>query len=103
VTEYVGKLNGRGVFDPRDDARLLCCWDDCEKYGSTLHRVRFYEGVNPALGPCRACAGCRSGQGCRRNAIWSWKVFCTEKHKMLYVNGPKSYGRLPAGYKLTRF
>lgn len=87
MTAYVGKLSGRGVFDPQDDARLLCCWDDCEKYGLTLYRVRIYEGTNPSAG----------------NApIFSWKVFCSERHKMLYVNGPKSYGRLPAGYRLAR-
>jgi hypothetical protein len=86
LTTYVGKLNGRGVFDPADDARLLCCWDTCERYGTTLHRVRIFEGRNPQAG----------------NApIYSWKIFCTERHKMLYVNAPRGLNKLPAGYRLS--
>lgn len=87
MTTYVGKLNGRGVFDPSDDARLLCCWDTCEKYGVTLYRVRIFEGVNPQAG----------------NApIYSWKIFCSEGHKMYYVNAPRGLNNLPPGYRLAR-
>lgn len=87
MTAYIGKLHGRNVIDPSDGARLLCCWDTCEVYGTELHKVRIFEGVNPQAG----------------NApIYSWKVFCTERHKMYYVNSVKDLNNLPAGYKLAR-
>jgi hypothetical protein len=86
VNTYVGKLHGRGVFDPQDDARLLCCWDTCERYGTTLFRVRIYEGVNPAAGMA---------------PIYSWKIFCSEGHKMYYVNAPQRLNYLPPGFRLA--
>lgn len=83
---YIGKLHSRGVIDHSDGARLLCCWDDCEKYGTILHKVRIYEGINPSAGGA---------------PIYSWKVFCTERHKMYYVNAPRGLNKLPPGYRLT--
>lgn len=78
-------LIGRHVIDPSDGAHLDCCWEDCERQGVTLHRVRIYEGVHPETG----------------GPVFSWKVFCTERHKMYYVNAPRAHQQLPAGFRLA--
>lgn len=85
MTAYRGKMSGKHVIDPSDGAHLLCCWDDCERPGLTLHRVRIFEGVDPrTLAP-----------------IYTWKVFCTERHKMYYVNSPRDHKNLPPGHRLA--
>ena len=76
---------GRHVVDTSDGVTFACCWSDCWKDGVTLHRVRIYEGVNPVT----------------MEPIYSWKVFCSERHKMYYVNAPKSLNMLPAGHRLA--
>lgn len=78
-------LNGRHVIDTADGDHLLCCWDECEKHGTTLHRVRIYEGIHPNTG----------------GPIYSWKIFCTERHKMYYVNAPRNLNMLPPGHRLA--
>jgi hypothetical protein len=76
---------GRHVVDTSDGATLACCWADCERAGLLLYRVRIFEGTSP-----------RTGEN-----IYSWKVFCSERHKMLYVHGPRSLNRLPPGHRLA--
>jgi hypothetical protein len=75
---------GRHVVDTSDGETLLCCWSDCERPGLLLHRVRIYEGVNPNT----------------MEWIYSWKVFCKETHKFLYVNAPRSLNKLPPGCRV---
>ena len=76
---------GRHVVDTRDGETLPCCWSDCERSGVLLHRVRIYEGVNQVTG----------------ERVYSWKVFCTERHKMFYVNAPRALNKLPPGHRLA--
>jgi hypothetical protein len=76
---------GRYVVDTSDGEHLACCWSDCWKRGLLLHRVRIYEGVHPVT----------------RRPVYSWKIFCSERHKMLYVNAPRSLNNLPPGHRLA--
>jgi hypothetical protein len=85
TTTYRGKVAERRVIDPGDDARLLCCWDDCGRDGLELHKAREYLGVDPGT----------------RTPIWTWYVFCTERHKMYWVNSVKDLYNLPPGYRLA--
>lgn len=78
------EVGGR-VVDTRDGQTLLCCWSDCERAGLLLYRVRIYEGYNPVtLLP-----------------VYSWKVFCTERHKQFYVAAPRHLNKLPPGFRLA--
>lgn len=76
---------GRHVVDTSDGHTLTCCWADCERAGLLLHRVRIWEGTSPL-----------SGQ-----PVYSWKVFCCERHKMYYVHAPRALNKLPPGYRLV--
>lgn len=95
VSTFLGK-NGRHVIDPADGEHLACCWDACERPGLMLYRVRIYEGVNPDVLRAMLAAGERHSTAMRTAAIYSWKVFCTERHKMFYVNAPRALNQLPA-------
>lgn len=64
------------VIDPQDGAHLLCCWGPCERYGHHEHRARVRE-------PLRTV----------------WYVFCTERHRMFWVNSHRDHLNLPAGSK----
>jgi len=55
---------------------ILCAWADCERPGFELYKMRLHDGQNIVQ-----------------------FVFCSERHKMLYVNSHRNYGRLPAGYR----
>lgn len=83
MSSYRGKLSERQVRDTRDGARLLCCWLDCEKYGLELFKAREYLGTE-ASGP-----------------VYTWYVFCSERHKMYWVNSVRDHFNLPPGYKLA--
>lgn len=87
VTPHLGGAVpvGRHVVDTSDGTTLDCCWSDCEKAGLTLYRVRIYEGDNPATG----------------ERIYSWKVFCTDRHKQYYINAPRSLNNLPPGMRMV--
>ena len=85
MTTYRGKLSERRIIDPQDETRLLCCWNDCDRYGLELHKAREYLGIDPRTsGP-----------------IYTWYVFCTERHKMYWVNSVRDLFNLPPGYKLA--
>lgn len=55
-----------GVGEP-----LPCCWDDCWKHGHEEHKV--------------------VKRGERGNLHY---VFCSEQHRLYYVNGHRSYGNV---------
>lgn len=84
-TAYIakGRRSGQPVIGTWDSEHFLCCWDVCEKQGTTLYRVRIYEGVHPQNG----------------GPIYSWKIFCSERHKMYYTEAPRNLYNLPAGYR----
>lgn len=91
MTTYTGKRTERRVVDLQnagrtDDDYLLCCWDDCYEHGVELHKTRLYLGDDPRHG----------------GPIYTWYVFCSERHKMYWVNAPRGLYKLPAGFKLSQ-
>lgn len=90
MTTYTGKRIERRVVDMQnldrtDDNHLLCCWADCYRHGVELHKARVYLGVDPRHG----------------GPIYTWYVFCSEKHKMYWVHAPRGLNNLPPGYRLS--
>lgn len=62
---------------------VMCAWDDCEKDGVELHKVRVNYGKADTPHIVN-------------------HVFCSERHLQFWVNSTKAYGKLPPGYKLSR-
>lgn len=85
MTTYRGKVSERRVRDTRDGAVLMCCWNDCERPGTELHKAREWLGSDPLTGA----------------PIFTWYVFCTDRHKMYWVNSTHDLFNLPPGYKLA--
>lgn len=70
------------VLSRDSDAWLTCCWDECQRPGYDLHKitVNYGTGYEPHLVKY---------------------VFCSEKHRNYWGNGHRSYGNLPAGFRLS--
>jgi hypothetical protein len=75
-------------LDKHDPGPVMCAWDDCEKPGYELYKIRIREG--------------------QKHVNF---VFCTERHKQYWLNASGSHakesaerhagrihGMLPAGY-----
>lgn len=77
---------GNYAVDLSDGHHLDCGWSDCWKRGLMLYRVRIFEGLKPEAGFA---------------PVYSWKLFCSERHKQLYINAPRSLNKLPPGYRLA--
>jgi hypothetical protein len=75
---------GHTIISPDDGTPDLCGWDDCERPLTTLWKVRIYEGTSRGGGP-----------------VYSWKFFCSNRHRMYYINAPRDHLRLPAGHRLS--
>lgn len=82
-------MNGKKILS-LDKARsgetrwLPCCWDDCERTGTTLFRTRFHD----------------HNRGVACDAPWAkhvWYVFCSERHRQLFLNSHNEYGKLAPG------
>lgn len=71
----------RKVINMQTGRPLPCSWNDCEKDGTTLYEAREYEGT-PEGGTATVKY-----------------VFCSERHKMLWVNSSRNLGNLPPGYR----
>jgi hypothetical protein len=63
---------------------LLCCWQDCEKFGYELHKVRHHDHAKHIP--------CADGD----HAIM---VFCSERCKQLFVHSHLANGKLGPGYR----
>lgn len=68
----------RKIYNTSTLNRLMCCWNDCEKDGVDLHRIRVREGDR-----------------------WVIYVFCSERHKMLQAHSHVDMGKLPPGYRFV--
>ena len=71
----------RRVRDYGDDSSTdkkpyICCWDDCQRLGTTLHPVIVREGKEKTI-----------------------YIFCSERHRQYHINSHIAYGRLPPGYQ----
>lgn len=67
-------------LDHAGDRHVMCAWDDCERDGYELYKIRVNEA---AYGPPR---------------MYNY-VFCTERHKQFFLHSAKAYGKLPPGYR----
>lgn len=63
---------------------LRCCWDDCEEQGVTLHQTKFHAHARGY--PC--------GHELAKHVMY---VFCSERHRQMFLNGHLDYGNLPLG------
>lgn len=54
---------------------ILCAWDECERQGYELYKARVNE----------------------RQHIIQY-IFCSERHKMYWVNSHIKFGKVPDGY-----
>lgn len=61
---------------------ILCAWDICDKEGVEMYKVRVGDGVDEYTGEPK----------------YIQYVFCSERHKMYWVNSHVKFGKLPAGY-----
>ena len=63
---------------------LRCCWEDCEKQGVDSNKARFHD--HPKVFSCND-----------PDAKHLWYVFCSERHRQLFLNSHRSNGNLPLG------
>lgn len=82
-------MHGKGVLSLDKAVRgetvwLLCAWDDCGKQGVTLHLAVHHAHA----------VGYRCDNPESKHVKY---VFCSERHKQMFLNGHLSYGRLPLG------
>lgn len=69
-------------LDHDGDRKVKCAWDECDRDGYEMHKVRVNYGT-PEM-----------------PHILNY-VFCTERHKQYFLNSHRKYGRLPEGYRLS--
>lgn len=67
-------------LDHAGDRHVMCAWDDCEKDGVELHKVRINYGKVDTPHVVN-------------------HVFCSERHKQYFINSHRAYGQLPPGHK----
>jgi hypothetical protein len=67
-------------LDHGGSRHVMCAWDDCERQGYELHK-------------------CVVNNGTARQPQLLNYVFCSERHKMFWINSQNKYGSLPPGYK----
>lgn len=72
----------KSVINMSSGAHIPCCWDDCRRDGVELHKARVRERTEHGPGVAHY-------------------VFCSERHKMFWVNSHRDNGNLPAGYRLS--
>jgi|HubBroStandDraft_5_1064220.scaffolds.fasta_scaffold630976_2 hypothetical protein len=57
---------------------LLCCWDDCERYGYENHMVKINEGYEPIYRPDL------------EQTVYTPKivkfVFCSNNHRQMFID-----------------
>jgi hypothetical protein len=63
---------------------LLCCWEDCERQGVQAHKTFSHDHAR----------GLRCDSAMSKH---SWFVFCSERHRQLFLNSHISKGNLPTG------
>lgn len=77
------RLNKKVInFDHAGDKKIYCAWDECDRDGYELHRVKVNYGT----------------AGTPHNVTY---VFCTDRHKQYWLHSEKKYGNLPPGYRLS--
>lgn len=58
--------------------KILCCWDECDRFGQLEYGWQWPEDRH-SKGPIR--------------------LFCSDRHRELYINSPRHHKLLPVGSK----
>jgi hypothetical protein len=87
VTRWQHARITRPVLSLDADRWLTCCWFECEKASYDLHKAVVHDH---ARGLCCDHPDARHPQ----------YAFCSERHKMYWVNSHRAMGNLPAGDRL---
>jgi hypothetical protein len=66
------------------DTWIMCCWFECEKSGTELHKSVLHEHLRTT--PCE-------------NGEHVTFIFCSDQHKRLYQHSHVDMGNLPPGYR----
>jgi hypothetical protein len=87
----------------------VCCWDDCERLSTQLHRYRYCH--HPVDRPCRVADRIALETGDPQH---QWFAFCSHRHMEYFVysggwratwmieSQGRAYGNLPTGSKGSR-
>lgn len=76
------------VHSYSSDTWIPCCWFECDRDGYELYKAIFHEhGRNYT---------CDHPAAAHINF-----VFCSERHKQLYLHSHVQMGQLPPGYRLA--
>lgn len=67
-------------LDHGGSRHVMCAWDDCERDGVDLHMVKINYGKADTPHIVK-------------------HVFCSERHKVFWINSTSRYGQLPPGYR----
>ena len=69
-------------LDAHGERAITCAWDECDRAGYELHKVRVNYGSAEVP------------------AVTNY-VFCSERHKQYFIHSHRRYGNLPPGYRLS--
>lgn len=78
----------RKVLSRTTGTWIQCCWFECEKPGYELYKSVLHEHAKTMT--------CDHPMSQHVNFI-----FCSERHRQLYLNSHRNMGQLPPGYKKT--
>jgi len=82
------------VHNLQTGKRLMCCLpsmpggDTCDRDGYDLFKVLMHDHARTI-----ACAS--------PLASHSWMIFCSERHRQLFITSHRTLGKLPPGYART--
>ncbi len=76
----------RKVLSSTTGTWIPCCWFECEKPGYELYKSVLHEHMKTM--PC--------DHPMSQHVNF---LFCTERHRQLYLNSHRNMGQLPPGYK----
>lgn len=68
-----------GENNPQTGTRIFCAWDDCDRDGFELYKL-VVNYAKPGFPPYRTTY-----------------VFCSERHRLYFLNSHRDFGNLPAG------
>jgi hypothetical protein len=78
----------RKVLSATTGGWIQCCWFECQKHGTTLHKTVLHEHMKTMR--------CDDPLSQHVNFI-----FCSEKHKQFFLHSHRDMGKLPPGFKKT--
>ena len=76
------RILDRDNADLLDDHHLLCCWDTCDNYASSLYKVRVDEST-----------------AVQTKIVWY--TFCRDRCRQYWINSTRDLYNLPPGMRLS--